>query len=54
MDRSLHDCLCVIKRIMESNSLVAGGGAVEVALHCYLQDLATSLSTREQLGRFMQ
>jgi len=50
MDRSLHDSLCVIKRIIESNSLVAGGGAVEVALHCYLQDLATSLGTREQLA----
>jgi len=30
MDRALHDSLCVIKRMIESNSLVAGGGAVEV------------------------
>ena len=29
MDRALHDSLCVIKRMLESNSLVAGGGAVE-------------------------
>lgn len=50
MDRSLHDSLCVIKRMMESNSLVAGGGAVEVALSIYLEGLATSMSGREQLA----
>lgn len=37
MDRALHDSLCVIKRMLESNSLVAGGGAVEVALSVYLE-----------------
>jgi T-complex protein 1 subunit alpha len=56
MDRSLHDCLCVIKRMIESNSLVAGGGAVEVALSVFLEGLATSLSSREQLavGQFAE
>lgn len=43
MDRSLHDCLCVIKRIIESNTLVAGGGAVESALNIYLYGVAASL-----------
>ena len=28
IERSLHDALCVIKRILESNAVVAGGGAV--------------------------
>ena len=37
MDRALHDSLCVIKRMLDSNSLVAGGGAVEVALSVYLE-----------------
>ena len=32
IERSLHDALCVIKRILESNAVVAGGGAVEAAL----------------------
>eukprot|EP00978_Attheya_sp_CCMP212_P037443 scaffold176427_cov44-Attheya_sp.AAC.1 len=32
MDRALHDSLCVVKRMLESNTLVAGGGAVEAAL----------------------
>eukprot|EP01038_Epipyxis_sp_PR26KG_P009996 gene9996-13448_t len=50
MDRSLHDSLCVIKRMLESNSLVAGGGAVEAALAIYLDGVATSMSSREQLA----
>lgn len=50
MDRALHDSLCVIKRMIESNSLVAGGGAVEAALSIYLDSLATTMSSREQLA----
>jgi T-complex protein 1 subunit alpha len=50
MDRSLHDALCVIKRMCESNTLVPGGGAVEVALSVYLQNYASTLDSREQLA----
>jgi len=50
MDRSLHDCLCVLKRMIESNSLVAGGGAVEVALNIHLNKLASSLGSKEQMA----
>lgn len=50
MDRSFHDVLCVLKRIIESNTLVAGGGAVETALAVYLEGIATSMSSREQLA----
>eukprot|EP00522_Entomoneis_paludosa_P014677 CAMPEP_0172445410 /NCGR_PEP_ID=MMETSP1065-20121228/5236_1 /TAXON_ID=265537 /ORGANISM="Amphiprora paludosa, Strain CCMP125" /LENGTH=568 /DNA_ID=CAMNT_0013196237 /DNA_START=35 /DNA_END=1741 /DNA_ORIENTATION=- len=51
MDRALHDALCVVKRLLESKSLVAGGGAVEVALSNYLTDYARSTTeTREQLA----
>jgi len=50
VERSLHDSLCVIKRVLESNSLVAGGGSVEVALSVYLDDFARSLGSREQLA----
>jgi T-complex protein 1 subunit alpha len=46
MDRALHDSLCVIKRMLESNSLVAGGGAVETALSIYLDGVATSMGSR--------
>lgn len=51
MDRALHDALCVVKRMLEAKTLVAGGGAVEAALSMYLQDYARSTtSTREQLA----
>lgn len=42
--------MCVIKRVLESNSVVAGGGAVEVALSVYLDDFARTLGSREQLA----
>lgn len=50
MDRALHDALCVVKRMAESNTLVPGGGAVEVALSVYLQNYAATLDSREQLA----
>ena len=48
MDRALHDSLMVVKRVLESNQLVPGGGAGEAALSIHLEDFATTLSTREQ------
>ncbi|KAH7404880.1 hypothetical protein KP509_15G048500 [Ceratopteris richardii] len=50
MERSLHDALCIVKRTLESNTVVAGGGAVEAALSVYLENLATTLGSREQLA----
>ncbi|KAF3795207.1 T-complex protein 1 subunit alpha [Nymphaea thermarum] len=50
MERSLHDALCIVKRTLESNAVVAGGGAVEAALSVYLEHFATSLGSREQLA----
>ncbi|WOL15954.1 T-complex protein 1 subunit alpha-like [Canna indica] len=50
MDRALHDALCIVKRTLESNTVVAGGGAVESALSVYLEYLATTLGSREQLA----
>ncbi|GMP42807.1 hypothetical protein CsSME_00012417 [Camellia sinensis var. sinensis] len=50
MERALHDSLCIIKRTLESNTVVAGGGAVEAALSVYLEYLATTLGSREQLA----
>ncbi|GJN23949.1 hypothetical protein PR202_gb11649 [Eleusine coracana subsp. coracana] len=50
MERSLHDSLCIVKRTLESNVVVAGGGAVEAALSVYLENLATTLGSREQLA----
>ena len=43
MERSIHDALCVVKRVLESNLLVPGGGAVEAALSVYLENFARTL-----------
>ncbi|THH33978.1 hypothetical protein EUX98_g336 [Antrodiella citrinella] len=50
MERALHDTLSVIKRTLESGSVVPGGGAVESALSIYLENFATTLGSREQLA----
>ncbi|XP_074033692.1 chaperonin containing TCP1 subunit 1 [Leptinotarsa decemlineata] len=50
MERSVHDALCVVKRVLESKSVVVGGGSVEAALSIYLENFATTLSSREQLA----
>lgn len=49
MERSLHDALSIVKRTLESGTVVAGGGAVEAALSIYLENFATTLGSREQL-----
>lgn len=50
MDRSMHDAFCTVKRVLESGSVVPGGGAVEAALAMHLEQFATTLSSREQLA----
>ncbi|KAL4871043.1 hypothetical protein BDV12DRAFT_164647 [Aspergillus spectabilis] len=56
MERSVHDSLCAVKRTLESGSIVPGGGAVETALHMYLEEFAVTVGSREQLaiGEFAQ
>lgn len=49
-ERSMHDALCVIKRVLESRSVVVGGGAVESALSIYLDTFARTLGSKEQLA----
>jgi chaperonin GroEL (HSP60 family) len=46
MERSIHDALCVVKRVLESKTVVPGGGAVEAALSIYLENFATSMVSR--------
>ncbi|RXH97161.1 hypothetical protein DVH24_035829 [Malus domestica] len=50
MERALHDALSIVKRTLESNMVVPGGGAVESALSVYLESFATTLGSREQLA----
>jgi len=50
MHRSLHDSICVVKRVLESKHVVPGGGAVEASLSIFLERFAHSIETREQLA----
>ena len=43
MERSIHDALCVVNGVLECNTVVPGGGAVETALSIYLENFATSI-----------
>ncbi|ESL11614.1 chaperonin alpha subunit [Trypanosoma rangeli SC58] len=50
MERALNDALWAVARTLEASSVVAGGGAVEVALSVYLENFAHTLGSREQLA----
>ena len=50
VERSIHDALCAVKRVLESNSLVVGGGCVEVSTSIFLEYAARTLGSREQLA----
>merc|ERR1719502_2600951 len=47
-DRSVHDALCAVSRTLESNAVVPGGGAVEVAVSLHLEDHARTFESYEQ------
>lgn len=49
-ERSLHDAIMVVRRILKSNTgLVAGGGAIEMELSKTLRDHSRSIAGKEQL-----
>ena len=54
MERSVHDALCVVKRVLESNQVVPGGGAVEAALSIYLETFATSIVSEVNGSKWIQ
>jgi T-complex protein 1 subunit alpha len=43
IERSVHDALCVVKRVLESKQVVPGGGCCETALSIYLENYATTV-----------
>jgi len=47
--RSLHDAIMIVRRAMKNDSVVAGGGAIEMALSSYLRDQSRSIQGKEQL-----
>jgi T-complex protein 1 subunit alpha len=48
IDRSIHDGLCVVKKILDCGTVVPGGGAVEISLSVFLENLVNSLVSKEQ------
>ena len=48
--RSLHDSICVAKRTLESGQVVAGGGAVDIALSIHLDQFCRGYSSKEQIA----
>jgi T-complex protein 1 subunit alpha len=41
--RSVHDVLCVVKRVFELKQVVSGGGCYETALSIYLENFAATV-----------
>ena len=50
VERSVHDAISAVKRVVESNSVVVGGGACETHLSIALDDFARTLGSKEQLA----
>lgn len=49
-ERSVHDALCVLKRIKESSFCLYGGGCIEASLSLELSKLALEVKTKESEG----
>ncbi|KAH3765247.1 Tcomplex protein 1, eta subunit [Pelomyxa schiedti] len=48
-ERSLHDAIMIVRRAIKHNSVVAGGGAIEMELSKYLRDYSLTVSSKEQM-----
>lgn len=49
VERSLHDAIMIVKRAVQNNEVVAGGGAVEMEISKYLRDYSKKIAGKEQL-----
>ncbi|ADM11157.1 T complex protein 1 subunit alpha [Encephalitozoon intestinalis ATCC 50506] len=50
MQRSIHDAICVLRRTLESGSVVPGGGSVECALSLMLEKFAFTVNSKEHVA----
>jgi len=48
-ERSLHDAIMIVRRALKNDSIVAGGGAIEMELSKYLRDYSRNIQGKEQL-----
>jgi len=47
-DRSLHDAIMIVRRAVKNDSIVAGGGAIEMEISKHLRDYAKTLPNQDQ------
>ncbi|CAG9855363.1 unnamed protein product [Phyllotreta striolata] len=48
-ERSLHDAIMIVRRTIKNDSVVAGGGAIEMELSKLLRDYSRTIAGKEQL-----
>lgn len=48
-ERSLHDAIMIVRRATKNDSVVAGGGAIEMEISKYLRDVSRGIAGKEQL-----
>ena len=49
VERSLHDAIMIVRRAVKNDSIVAGGGAIEMALSRTLKEHSRTVPGKEQL-----
>lgn len=48
-ERSLHDAIMIVRRAIKNDSVVAGGGAIEMELSKYLRDYSRTIAGKQQI-----
>eukprot|EP00128_Syssomonas_multiformis_P017373 Colp12_sorted_trinity150504_noHs@33293 len=48
-ERSLHDAIMIVRRTLKSDSVVAGGGAIQMELSKYLREYSRTIAGKQQL-----
>merc|ERR1711962_1144962 len=48
-ERSLHDAITIVRRAMKNDSVVAGGGAIDMEHSKYLRNYSRTIAGKEQL-----
>lgn len=48
-ERSLHDAIMIVRRAIKNDSVVAGGGAIEMELSKHLRDYSRSIKGKQQM-----
>jgi T-complex protein 1 subunit eta len=48
-ERSLHDAIMIVRRAIKNDSIVAGGGAIEMEVSRYLREFSRNIMGKEQM-----